>query len=436
MDYITCFCSRWFSFGGISILNKKYLLYGLGLSNSAVKQYFDLNNILYDVYLENNEMIDLDEYDIIVKSAGIKFDTFLLTQAKEKNILVISDLELMYMLNNDLQYIIVTGTNGKTTTTTLIKMLLNVEAYGNIGNPIFNKLLTNDPNNECLIEASSFMLHNTYNIKPHIYVLTSLVPHHLDYHITKENYFYDKLKLLNNQTSDDYLVVEYDLYKEYNIKTKATYYTYSTLNNNANCIISNGWIVFNSEKIIQVNQIIRKEKHNIENIMAAIIVAKIKNINTLEIKNQIQLFKGISYRLEKVIDNDSLIVFNDSKSTSIDSLRVAIEEVSLNKYNDFYKILILGGHLVDMDYSKVNNIIDNINQIYIFGKYRNSIYKLIIHNNIKLHDTLEDVIQNIVLSDKTLILFSPSQPSYDLYKNYEERGKHFESLIFYHNFCK
>lgn len=191
---------------GESILNKRYLLYGYGITNQAVKKFFDLHHIAYIIYLDDEkDGLPFEkifwQIDYVIKCPGIKFDTPFLKRCYELNIKVISDLELLYLLYKEYEYIIITGSNGKTTTSYLTYQMLDSSNLfqhglgGNIGVPLFSLLLDQRVHRGIVIEASSFMLHNTYECKPKIYVLTNLIPHHLDYHKNVEDYYFVKLKL-------------------------------------------------------------------------------------------------------------------------------------------------------------------------------------------------------------------------------------------------
>lgn len=432
------------SFGGISILNKKYILYGLGVGNLSVKEYFIKNNVKYIEYIDGNKIPHniFDNIDYVIKSSGIKFNTEFLKLAYKNNIKVISDLELYYLLNEKDEFIIVTGTNGKTTTSTLISNLLNDAmictsgVYGNIGTPLFSKL----ENGLTIVEASSFMLHNCYKTKPHIYIITSLIPHHLDYHIKEEDYFHDKLKIINNMEENDYLIynLDYDNITNNLTKYKCKILTYSLKDSNADIYIKDDIVIFNKKEIINIKDVKRNEPHNLENMLATILIGLIYNIDISNIKNSLINFKGIEHRLEYLVENNNYIIINDSKSTSPASLEKAIDSIMVKNYNKYFKILILGGKIVDQNYNNVNNKLSIFDNIFIYGKDKFIYCKYIKHNKLFLFNTLDELI--IFIKNKVnkplLILFSPSSPSYDLYDNFEERGKHLKNLIFYHNFCK
>lgn len=408
----------------------------MGISNQTIKEYFQKNHVKYDIFIDqinNFHSLNIKEYDFIVKSSGIKFNTKLLNLAQFYKIPVISDLELYYLLNHKKKLIVITGTNGKTTTVTLVGKMMNQKTFGNIGNPIFN-CNKNTP----IIEASSFMLHHANQLKPHIFAITNIVPHHLDYHQNFDNYFNDKTKIINNMDYNDYLICNQNM-KEKLIKLyhpKCKIITFSTDEKISNATIDNEILIYDDFNL-KIKELEKKEKHNLENMMIALIIAKINHIDNEIIKNVLYDFKGLEFRMEKIIDKKNLVVYNDSKSTSPESLYVAIKSIE-NDYQDYFKILILGGKVVDNDYLKVNQYLDYFDKILIFGKFAEEIKSLIFHQNIATYLKLEDLLEDLFMKikSKKLILFSPSQPSYDLYKNYQERGKHFNLLINYHNFCK
>ena len=416
----------------------------MGIANTAVKNFFINNNIKFKEYIDGDYISDnfFDDVDYIVKSSGIKFDTKFLNIAYEKEITVISDLELFYLFNTKKELIVITGTNGKTTTSTLISNLLNNAnviksgVYGNIGIPLFSKI----DNELTIIEASSFMLHNSYKIKPHIYIITSLVSHHLDYHRNEEEYFYDKLKIISNLSNNDYLIYNLDyttISKRLN-NIKCNTLKYSFNNKNADIYFEDEFIIFQNKKIINIKNLKRTEKHNLENMLATVLVGIIYNIDLDIISNTLLNFNGLEHRFEIFLENNDYIVINDSKSTSPASLETAIDSIKEDKYNKFKKILILGGKIVDKNYCNVNAKLKMFDLIFIFGKDKLKYCKYIQHDKIFLFDTLNEVIYFVKNKVETplLILFSPSSPSYDLYENFEKRGEHLKNLIFYHNFCK
>lgn len=426
--------------GGNGILSKYYLLYGMGKTNLAIKEFFDKNSVKYRVYVDNDkdyEDITIKDVDYIVKSPGIEFNTPLLEAATLSNIPIISDLELFYFLNSSNEFVIITGTNGKTTTSHLSYQMLEFLSYfkgglgGNIGIPLFSLLKEKRSKRGFVIEASSFTLHNTYTLKPNVYVITNLVPHHLDYHDSKENYFSDKTKLIDNMDTFDYLIYNKDdqqieklvLDKHNNIKI-----SFSLFDKNADIYYDDSAIIYKKEKFIEAKDLKIKEQTVIIDMMIAILIAKIYHIPNKHIKEVLKQFEGLPYRFEKIYDKDELVIYNDSKSTSPAALFVAINSI-IENYPSFSKFLIMGGRMVDEDYREINNLINSINEIYLYGESRHELAKKLNHQNLKLFESLDEVIEDITLLKRQVILFSPSCVSYDQFESFEKRGKKFNILI-------
>lgn len=440
MDTYVCFCFIWNNTGGISILNNKFLLYGCGKTILAIKEYFDINNIIYELFDDNNlnfDKIDIKRFDYIIKSPGIKFDTLLLNEANKEKINIISDLELFYLLYKEYEYIIITGTNGKTTTSILTYQMLEYLPYfkhslgGNIGTPLFSLINDNRKKRGIVIEASSFTLHSTSNVKPNVFVITNLAPHHLDYHIKEEEYYYDKTKLIRNMSEFDYLIYNKDchitssLISQYLRPIKLCF---SCIDEKANIYFNGKSIIYKGEEYIKIDELLRKEKTVIMDMMIAILIAKIYHIPNYHIRKVLRTFNGVRFRLDKIYDKNQIVVFNDSKSTSPVALFVAMESI-ISNYKEYSKVLIIGGRMIDNDYQKPNMLISEFDKIYLYGESKELLYNRLNHSNMVIYDTLEEVINNIEISKGMILLFSPSCVSYDQFSSFEERGKKFNILI-------
>ncbi len=428
--------------GGKSILTKKYLVYGYAASTKAVTKFFDLHLVNYLIYLDQNDtslpfVAILKGVDYIIKSPGIKFNTPLLQLASAYQIKVISDLELLYLIYPSYEYIIVTGTNGKTTTSYLTyQMLKHLPMFkkglgGNIGIPLFSLLEEKRSMRGFVIEASSFMLHNTFSLKAKVYVLTNLVPHHLDYHINANEYFNDKIKNIYNLDEDDYLIYNLDdkiVEKEVANVSKPFKMSFSLTKKSADCYIENESIYYQNHKIVDLSTLKRKDIGVLYDMMASIMVAKIYHIPLNVIVNELITFTGLEFRNQIIYNTPNLVIINDSKSTSPIASYYACQFCNQH-YADYRRILVLGGQVVDLNYDKLNEAIKEFAEIVIFGEFNDQLNKLIIHPNIKLFLTLEEVVNDFIVSEKTLILFSPSCPSYDQYVSYIERGNNFNKLV-------
>lgn len=445
MVYCYSYNNYRYNFGGESILNKVYLLYGLGITNNAIRKFFDSQNVKYIIYCDdsaNNDAIFddiisktiLNKIDVIVKSPGIKFDSNFLKLANILNKSVISDIELYYKLFIPKNMVVVTGSVGKTTIATLISKILSSKnefknrLVGNIGLPTFN--IANEKADSLIVEASSFMLHYTYKTKPHIMVLSNIIKHHIDYHKTYNSYIKDKLKLIRNMNQYDYVIYNKEcviLDRIINKMENVNKISYSVKSHIASCYLENGYITYKGNRIIDISKLKRSEMHNIENYMACICVAKIYKIDNAYIKKAIEEFEGLEYRFEIIYKSEDLIIINDSKSTTPYATVMATNNIK-EHYKTYYKVLIVGG-IVKESYRQLVDSCEFIDEIFTYGTSNFELAKIFNNNLIKVYDKLEEVINNLPTKKPLLILFSPSCVSYDQYNSYVERGNEFNTLI-------
>ncbi len=423
------------------ILNKKYLLYGFGTTNYYISKIFDIEEVEYIIYSDDlNKTVNfgklLKDIDIIVKSPGIVFDTKLLQYAKSIGVTILSDLELIYLLKKEKTYLVITGTNGKTTTAYLASCILNHDENnkwllgGNIGIPLFS--LYKEKNVDgYLIEASSFMLHDTYSLKPHVFALTNISSHHLDYHKTFNNYCHDKVKIIKNMNESDYLIYNKDdeyLGKLISKFDKPMILTVS-LESDATCYIKGEDIYYLDELIVNINDLKRREKPFLYDIMIAIVIGKIYQVKNELIRQELINFSGLEFRIEKIYDENNIIILNDSKSTSVMATYYAINVV-LDNYKEFKKVLIMGGVKKDLDYDKLKEVIYKMDEVYFYGASSIDFYNMFKHKKSNYYDNLETLIDNLNLEKKTIVLFSPSCQSYDQFDSYIDRGNKFNEYIF------
>lgn len=398
----------------------------MGKGNEAVRDFFKKHQINYQVYIDGDAFPDPKSYDIVVKSSGIKFNTEFLKINDKK---VVSDLELSQWFDGKRNKIAVTGTNGKTTTATLIYEILSKEMKvllaGNIGTPIFSVI---EEEGIMVVEASSFMLHNVETFHPNVAVLLNIFPNHLEYHQSIANYLEDKLKMIQNTTDDDYIVynADDDLIS-LNVKSfKGKKIPFSLTRKVKGAYVDKNAIYYQNEKIIETREILIPGIHNIANILASIIVGKIYRIKSSLIRQAIKSFKGVPHRLEVLPSRIPII--NDSKSTNPIALLSA-----LNCFRDKRVLLIAGGKDKNDDFSILRYNLDNVKIALLYGENKDILKSLFAGEKIdtKLYQTLDQVVDNLEshLSKIDLILFSPGSSSLDQYNNFEERGNHFKELM-------
>lgn len=434
------------------IENKNILIMGFGVTGKTALKFlkefpckiyvYDSNQDLHKLNVEEDFIIfkeeDLDDIDLIVKSPGIYPFHELLEKAREKNIEIISDIELSYRNLKTENVIAVTGTNGKTTTTTILGDILRRVAktyvVGNIGRGILEITKEASDDDYVVIEASSFQLEDTIKFKPHIGVLTYVTSDHLDWHKTRQNYVDAKFKIFKNQDENDFAILNYedkDLAEEYKLKAEKYYFSMEKIGDKG-AYVDNGKIYFNNgektEEVLDIKDIKIPGDHNVRNIMAAIIACKLLNIDLDLIKKSILSFTGVEHRIEFVREVDGVKYYNDSKGTNPDSTEVAVAAM------DGDVVLIAGGYDKGADFDNlIEKSKDKINTAILFGETAEKISNSCKKSGVEFYIT-EDLKKAVELARKLSssgddVLLSPACASWDMYKSYEIRGQHFKDLV-------
>lgn len=432
--------------------NKNILIMGFGVTGKSALKFlkefpckiyvYDSNQDLQKLNVEEDFIIfkeeDLDKIDLIVKSPGIYPFHELLIKAREKNIEIISDIELSYRNLKTKNVIAVTGTNGKTTTTTIIgdilKRVSQTYVVGNIGRGILEITGEAKSDDYLVIEASSFQLEDTIDFKPHIALLTYVTSDHLDWHKTTKNYVDAKFKIFKNQDENDFAILNYEdkeLAKEYDLKAEKYYFSMEKISDKG-AFVQDGKIYFNDgkniEEILDTKDIKIPGDHNIKNIMAAIIGCKLLNIDLDIIKKSITSFTGVEHRIEFVRELRGVKYYNDSKGTNPDSTEVAVAAM------DSDVILIAGGYDKGAEFDDlIEKSKDKIKTAILFGETAEKISKACKENDLEFYIT-KDLNKAVELAEKIScegddVLLSPACASWDMYSDYEVRGQHFKDLV-------
>lgn len=428
--------------------DKRVLVYGIGKSGKSVAKLLsknnkvtivdknELDNNLRDEFKKNHiefkleTEVDLSNFDIIVRSPGIIPTNNLIKEALDKNIYVTNEVEVAYHFLPKCKIIAVTGSNGKTTTTTIIYKLLskimdNVHLGGNIGIPLSDLVENVKENDVLVLEISDHQLYDIKNFKPDIAILTNLCPTHLDFHGSYEKYKEVKKKIFNNQTEEDIAIINYGDKDSVNltsdIKGCKKYF------NGKNAYIENNIIYINDNPIISIEDILLKGHHNYENIMAALLVMEEFNLDKDIVKEVLKSFNGVEHRLEFVKEYNKIQLYNDSKATNPTSTIIAI--------NSFTKPihLILGGFERSQDFNELNDYLKNVKCIYAIGEVSDRVEKWAkeqnkdVFNVKTLHNAILKIKEN-VLSEE-VVLLSPASASWDQYDRFETRGEEFKKLV-------
>ena len=379
----------------------------------------------------------------IVKSPGISNKVSIVKQARDLKIEICSEIEFGYLYKGDSKIVAITGSNGKSTTTKLIWYIFKNAGYdaalvGNIGYS-FARQIAEKPREWYIMEVSSFQLDDIHRFEPDIAVLLNITPDHLDrYDYKFENYIKSKFRIAENQTNKDYFIVNKDdlNIKEYlsnhSINSKIIYYTMD-INEQGS---EGGYLkdehlhlnIEGEDFEMSIHELSLKGKHNQSNSMAAGISARVSGIRSLKIRESLMAFEGLQHRLEYVATVKGISFINDSKATNVNSVWFALESMTEPV------ILILGGQDKGNDYSEIMNLVESkVKVIICLGKDNTPIHKAfdtVIDTIIDTESAKDAVLAAYSFADKgDVVLLSPACASFDLFKNYEERGNQFKEAV-------
>jgi UDP-N-acetylmuramoylalanine--D-glutamate ligase len=427
---------------GTAILGKKQgydvFVSDFGKIQGSYKEVLIINGITWEEGKHTEELVL--NADVVMKSPGIPDKSPIVKQLKEKGVSVISEIEFAAPFT-EATTIGITGSNGKTTTTMLTYHLLksaglNVGLAGNIGKS-FAWQVAENKYDVYVIELSSFQLDGIINYKPHIAVITNISPDHLDrYNYKYQNYIDSKFRVTMNQTEEDFLIYDHndEAISEWlkNNNTKAKLIPFSLTDN-----FKEGAYIKNNKMDVKINHeeftmeteyIALEGKHNIKNAMAATSVAKILQIRNATIRESLSNFQGVEHRLEKVLKIQNVQYINDSKATNVNATFFALDSMNtptvwivggVDKGNDY-------NELMSLVREKVKAIIclgiDNKKIIDVFGSVVDIMVEV---------DNMNDAVRMAQrLTEKgDTVLLSPACASFDLFENYEDRGRQFKQAV-------
>lgn len=377
----------------------------------------------------------LDHIEIIVKNPGIPYDNPIISEAQKRNVPIITEIELAGLLVSG-PIIGITGSNGKTTTTTLVTQMLaksnqEVKVAGNIGTVATEVAQTIKETEKLVLELSSFQLLGIQTFKPHIAVLLNVYEAHLDYHKTIENYQHAKYNLFANQTEDDYLIYNADdqtVVKAVQ-QAKSILIPFSSTQR-----LSNGaWadestIYFKEEKIMGKDEVVLVGDHNLENILAAISAAKISGATNEGIQKVLTTFSGVKHRLQFVEKINDRLFYNDSKATNMLATQKA-----LGAFNQPI-ILLAGGLDRGNEFTELIPYLEEVKAMVVFGQTAQKLEQTAIRAGIEqviIVDDIKEAVQqaSIISKPHDVILLSPACASWDQYRTFEERGDMFINAV-------
>ena len=378
--------------------------------------------------------------DVLVLSPGIPIDHPLAVAFKRRGRAVVGETELAarYMR---CPVVAITGTNGKTTTVSMLAEVLNkgglqATACGNIGAPMI-EFFDLPQESVAVAEISSFQMETLQSLRPHIGVVLNVTEDHLNRHYNMENYIFLKGKLLKNSTEAEYAVLNYDdpIVRGFAEKTKAQILYFSVKERVAGAYYENGELYFGKEKIVSAEDLALGGLHNIQNALAVIAAAKIMGIKNADIAAALSDFKGIKHRIEEVCVIEGVRFVDDSKGTNVDATLKAVQSMKEET------ILLLGGKHKGYDYGKLFAALGASKVVHavLYGENRFALLKSAREHSfdkITLCEGFEFAVRVAALKATTgqAVLLSPASASFDEFASYEERGDKFVEIV--RSLCK
>lgn len=413
--------------------NNKIVITDLKEQKEEIVKELEALNIKIIISNHQEELVN-DSFDYVIKNPAIRRDNAAVIKAKGLGIPVINEIEASYyFLPKDVKIITITGSNGKTTTTTMVYELLKhsshtVHVGGNIGIPLSSFVEDIKPNDILVLEISDHQLCDMYHFKSDISVLTNLSETHIDFHGSYEIYKQTKKKIFNHHTEKDIAILNksnidvMNLTKD--IEDQKIYFSSTEV---ADAYLKNNQIIYNGEAILDCKDIRVKGNHNYENIMVAIIIAKMFSITNEQIKDFFSKFVGVEHRIEYVKTVNGRQFYNDSKSTNNTATITA-----LKSFKD-PTILLMGGLDRNISFDEISHYLNHVKAIICFGetKYKLEEFAKKNHKEVFVVNTLTEATKKAYeISDQgDIILLSPACASWDQYPDFETRGNEFKTII-------
>ena len=447
----------------MEVAGKKVLVFGSGISGIGAAGLLEERGaevILYD----GNEKLDqqailerlgeesktkvilgafpeelLDALDMVIISPGVPTDLPIVNKMHEKEIPVIGEIELAYLLGRG-EVLAITGTNGKTTTTALLGEIMknaceSVFVVGNIGNPYTTVVDETRDDSVIVAEMSSFQLESIDTFRPKVSAILNLTPDHLNRHHTMEAYIQAKMNIAKNQTEEDVCVLNYEdeVLKKFGEEVKADVLYFSSRRRLEKGIyLENGNIIYKNPEgclVCNVNELKLLGTHNFENVMAAVAMAAAYGVPMEKIRESIKAFAGVEHRIEFVAEKGGVAYYNDSKGTNPDAAIRGIQ--AMNRPT----VLIGGGYDKDSDYKEwIQSFDGKVKRLILIGQTKEKIAeeaKECGFYDITMADTFEEAMDICIriAQPGEAVLLSPACASWGMFKNYEDRGDKFKEIV-------
>ena len=398
------------------------------------KQLQDMGVTVYD---QDMSVFEKD-YDLVIKNPGVPPVSPIVKRLEERKIPIITEIELAYDVSMPQHYIAITGSNGKTTTTTIVYELLKAAfkekalVGGNIGTPLCELVLEHDLMHNSgyyiSLEISNHQLVDIDRFRPEIAIIINLSPDHLETMGSLHNYYKSKTEVYRNMKEKDLFLLNADdeTLKEYTDKypIHCKIQTFSLDKDDTYGCIKDGCMYVNEEKVLPLDAITLVGRHNQQNILVSIMIAKALGIDNETIVDTIAHFKGVEHRIEFVREFNGVCYYNDSKGTNVDATMTALDAFDRNV------ILLVGGFEKGLDVTPLREHLGCVKKIIGYGLSGPRIARDLCEDPL----IVEDLVQAVHEAQKMavpgdIVLLSPTTSSFDQYTGYEQRGRHFKELV-------
>ena len=376
------------------------------------------------------ESLKEQEYAFVVKNPGIPYHVPFISYFVEKKVAIYTEIEIAYRYAPHFQYGAITGTNGKTTITTILYELLkyNKKALvaGNIGTPLSECALAyGNEFKQVALELSNFQLLGCESFRPFISVVCNLSPDHLDYMKSEDAYYVSKMKIYKNQTKEDYFLrnVDDSLVMQYAQNIPATIIDFSLVRTDVDLYVKEGIVYFQDKQLFHVNTLKIVGSHNVSNAMIAACMAYKMGVSIEDIQMGLSRFQSVEHRLEFVAEYKGVLFYNDSKATNPEAVVPALHAFENNI------ILLAGGYDKGLSFEVLKPFDEKVKQCITFGQTKNQFKNIFTH--VYECGTMEEAFAKAVsiANPKDVVLLSPACASYDQFTSYEQRGTIFKTYV-------
>lgn len=379
-----------------------------------------------------------EDFDFVIKNPGIKYTEWFILRLNERNIPIYTEIELAYQLAPNHHYLAVTGTNGKTTTVTLIGEVLKhfypnqAHVAGNIGTPlceiVFNEHLEEKRGHYIVLEMSNFQLLNIDQFRPEVSTIINLTPDHLDYMRNLDEYYASKTNIYQNQKDGDIFVYNLD---DTNLQTYVKKYPphgkikTMSMANVADYYLADGDIKNQDEIIMPTSAIQMVGRQNIQNVMIAIAMCESIGLERQGIVDVISAFPGVEHRVEFVRELDGIKYYNDSKGTNTDATIVAVDSFTQPI------ILLVGGKEKNLSMAELKKHLGHVKKVIGYGACGSRLVLDLVGEDGIVVTTLDEALQAArnLATKGDIILLSPTTSSFDQFSGFEQRGRYFKKIV-------